>query len=619
MATWTDILSGGPINPAHTLIKSYTPTSNLALSWPTDIADDANVMGDIVELIPAGANLAITLPDATKGSEGGASLFINKGNQTIALKNAAGVAVGLIEPGKAYFVYLAVGTTIGGTWTLFTFAAGSSIAQAAQLASTSITARGNTLVQAAPVSSLNSDYTIGTSDQASVMNWVGGVGTFTLAEAGALGQGWFCHVRNSGTGAVTVGVTAGSGNTIDGAVQIQFNPGESAILICDGLKFITISKSTTANTIFSYTSIDVSGSGNYAITQAQVGYNVYRFVGVLTGNRTITFPTTLAQFTVRNETTGAFTLTVKTSAGAGTVVGTNEAKIVYCDGSDIKPSSTAGIAFPIAITQGGTGGIDADSALTNLGGSSIGKGLFRAASAAAARAALAFGSLGDAIANAVATLLLPSGTAAAPMYSFSADPDTGIWSRGANDLGFGIGGVDRFSFQATGAYYWNGSTYNQLYHQGNLSLNQLSLAIGYTPVQQGSGVGQTGNAVKIGHSAIGPKLTVDTTDFGRLWTDVGGGALYNPVGNGYIKFPNGLILQWGTTGAGSTSSESGVALPIAFPNVFASIVVTPGGSGSALPRFANADIQTLGSFNYRSWTDAGGGSSASCHYLAIGW
>ncbi|WP_148283665.1 phage tail protein, partial [Pseudomonas avellanae] len=46
----------------------------------------------------------------------------------------------------------------------------------------------------------------------------------------------------------------------------------------------------------------------------------------------------------------------------------------------------------------------------------------------------------------------------------------------------------------------------------------LQTKLGYTPVQQGTGVGQnSGAAVKIGWSSSGLKATVDVTDMGNLW------------------------------------------------------------------------------------------------------
>lgn len=46
------------------------------------------------------------------------------------------------------------------------------------------------------------------------------------------------------------------------------------------------------------------------------------------------------------------------------------------------------------------------------------------------------------------------GLATSPTWSFSADPDTGIWNRAANDLGIAIGGVS--------TYVFNGSAFGSL-------------------------------------------------------------------------------------------------------------------------------------------------------------
>ncbi|KPX55873.1 Tail fiber protein H [Pseudomonas amygdali pv. photiniae] len=45
----------------------------------------------------------------------------------------------------------------------------------------------------------------------------------------------------------------------------------------------------------------------------------------------------------------------------------------------------------------------------------------------------------------------------------------------------------------------------------------LQTKLGYTPLQQGTGIGQQGNSVKIGWSSSGLKATVDETDLGTLW------------------------------------------------------------------------------------------------------
>lgn len=61
---------------------------------------------------------------------------------------------------------------------------------------------------------------------------------------------------------------------------------------------------------------------------------------------------------------------------------------------------------------------------------------------------------------------------------------------------------------------------NALWHAGNFTPASYQLALGYTPVQQGTGIGQTTNTVKLGWSAGSRlKATVDTTDLGNLVFD----------------------------------------------------------------------------------------------------
>jgi hypothetical protein len=60
-------------------------------------------------------------------------------------------------------------------------------------------------------------------------------------------------------------------------------------------------------------------------------------------------------------------------------------------------------------------------------------------------------------------------------------------------------------------------TFNGRFGAVVLLLSDVITVLGFNPVQQGTGVGQTSNAMKIGWSAGGkPKLTVDTTDVGNI-------------------------------------------------------------------------------------------------------
>jgi hypothetical protein len=62
-------------------------------------------------------------------------------------------------------------------------------------------------------------------------------GTFTLATTAAatLGAGWWCYVRNSGTGSITIDPNAAE--TVDGVASGIVYPGFTFLLYCDGTNF----------------------------------------------------------------------------------------------------------------------------------------------------------------------------------------------------------------------------------------------------------------------------------------------------------------------------------------------------------------------------------------------
>jgi hypothetical protein len=65
-------------------------------------------------------------------------------------------------------------------------------------------------------------------------------------------------------------------------------------------------------------------------------YGTLRLVGVLPANRTVTLPAEDGRrWLVHNGTTGAFTVTLETAAGAGVVVAQGKSAFLQADGVDI--------------------------------------------------------------------------------------------------------------------------------------------------------------------------------------------------------------------------------------------------------------------------------------------
>lgn len=82
-------------------------------------------------------------------------------------------------------------------------------------------------------------------------------------------------------------------------------------------------------------------AGNVTLTRAQALNKVLKLTGVLTANRTVFIPSTggaSRQFTIWNSTSGAFTVTIKTTAGGSTGpnITQGKAQIVFHDGTNVK-------------------------------------------------------------------------------------------------------------------------------------------------------------------------------------------------------------------------------------------------------------------------------------------
>jgi hypothetical protein len=197
-----------------------------------------------------------------------------------------------------------------------------------------------------------------------------------------LGNGWFINVSNQGSGALSVDPSGSV--TIDGLSAKTYNPGESSMIVTDGVNYYSIGYGKDAVFAFDYTSINVGGTGNYVLSGSELNRIAYDLTGTLTGNRNIVVPATVQQYWITNSTTGSYTLTVKTSSGTGYTIDQGQSAILYCNGTNVVPADTAGVSVPISVANGGTGATTASGARINLGGTSVGISLFTAANTGAA-------------------------------------------------------------------------------------------------------------------------------------------------------------------------------------------------------------------------------------------
>jgi len=401
--TFTQVFGGTTIYPSDVSYLALTLSADTPLEWPLESNATDNPAARIIDVTPTGT-YSIIMPPADQTGTGQTILFNNLGPQTVTVKNSVGTTLLSMAQGEQWQIYLTSNTTAAGTWRVFRYGAATAQAQASALAGYGLTATGSTLSQSAPVTLFNSNYTAGDTDRAEAYVWNGGVGTFTLPSAVTVGNDWFVSLRNGGTGDLTV--TPQGAETINGGASLVMAPGDSATLITDGLIWFTIGLGQSAVFAFDYTAISLATlSGNYTLAGNQLNRIAYEFNGAIAGNIEVIVPSTVQQYWVYNNTTGgSFTLRVRTSPQTpGVLVTRGSRAILYSNGTEVVDAETGGVATPIAIADGGTGATTASAARINLGGTTVGIGVFTAVSQAAAQSALGItASSNDAIVFAVA-------------------------------------------------------------------------------------------------------------------------------------------------------------------------------------------------------------------------
>ena len=366
MTTYVNPFTGQTISPSQVAYESLTISQSVALEWPINGTETSDIAANITEITATASGLTVAMPPATQVSVGQAIIIRNVGTSGqyafTVTDSQGGTIINIpVAPTTAtvntYYIYVTDNTTVAGTWANIAMGVGTSSASASTLAGYGLTAIGATLNSAYPVTLQYSNLTLAPQNRASFYVWSSGAGTITLPTASSVGNNWFVIVKNNGSGIVTL--SPSGSDTIDGNPNQQLQLAESIVIVSNGSSGYDTFGYGRSNS-FAYTQFAVSLTGlsspyTYTLTSSQASNTIQEYSGVLTANTTVIVPSTVQLYSITNNTTGSYTLTVKTSAsgGATITVGQGNTVMAVCDGTNVynANSVTSGTvtitAFPV--------------------------------------------------------------------------------------------------------------------------------------------------------------------------------------------------------------------------------------------------------------------------------
>lgn len=401
MTTYTNPFTGQTINPSSVSYEALTIAADTLLDWPIN-GTTGTPSANIIDVTASAASLSLILPPATQVSTGQTLLIRNTGANTFTVTSYASTGVGAtivsIASGIAQYIYLTNNSTTAGTWASVVLGAGTSSANASALAGYGLLAIGTTLNQAYAVNTYYSSATLSSDLRAQLIVWSSGVGTLTLPSASAVGANWFCMIRNSGTGILTL--TPAGSDTIDGNANQQLQLTESLVIVSNGTGWSTFGYGRSNTFAYTALSLSVTG-GTVTLTSTQAANTIQVYGGTLTSNVTIIVPPTVQLYAITNNTSGSFTFTVKTAAGTGVTIPQGTSLTVTCDGTNVYNASS------------GTS-------------------------------------------SSITSTTFAAGSAPSPSINFTGSTTTGLYLPSSNTLGIAVNGAQAATFSATGLYVANG-------------------------------------------------------------------------------------------------------------------------------------------------------------------
>lgn len=353
MTSYVSPFTGQTINPSAVGYEQLALTANVSMEWPIN-GITGTPASNIIDVSATSSGTAtgwlLGLPPATQVSTGQSLIIRNVGSNLFTVTDNSGNTIVSVSSGVTEYIYLTDNTTVNGTWATFVLGAGTSSANASALAGYGLKPIGLTLNQSHDVVYYYANTTLDDSKRAQFVVWNGGVGTINLPAAATVGNNWFAIVRNNGTGILTI--TPNGTDTIDGNATQQLQLTESLVIVSNGSTgFNTYAYGRSNSFAFTQLAQVVTG-GTLTLTSAQGANIIQEYSGTLTSNQIVVLPSTVQLYSLQNGTSGAYTLTFKTSAvgGSTVTVGQGQTAFVVCDGTNVYSTTSNAVISQTALS-----------------------------------------------------------------------------------------------------------------------------------------------------------------------------------------------------------------------------------------------------------------------------
>lgn len=399
------------ITPTVPAVSSYaekvlSAAEERQLVWPEDGADLDTVCPRIMD-VDAGVSATILLPSA-KGQSVGYDMIVNNvGSNTVSVQDYDGTELSSLTSGKVLYLYLRDNTTDAGTWKQVNYGATASSADAGALAGRGLIAYSGQLHTSFNSAEIYADTYVYESDRSKVFSWQSGAGTMVVTALVDYTAGFWFAISNQGSGTLTL--MSSASETIDGVSSIDVLVQESLIVAKGELGWYTVGRGRTSEFAFSQVTITLSDT-DHTLTTSEAANVIQKYVGTLTASVNVVLPSVVQTYYVSNETTGSYSVTLKTAVPASDefLLPQDDTAIVVCDGANVYNAHSIG-------------GGDSGSGSTEI-------------------------------------TPFPVGSAGSPSITCEVDQDTGFYFPSNNEVALSLGGTSLYRWTSTGMIFANAAT-----------------------------------------------------------------------------------------------------------------------------------------------------------------